>query len=628
MYTLLLFAIASEGTTACENKINIHTYIHKHIQVKPNEAASPNGLSTLARFAIAPHTLPASVLNALKVSILGGEQLVPSNTYLLAQANNETWPAYSFRVHIRPLPEKCIHAIIAEVKSKPPPGVPGTHGLERLKCMFPVTNRGISADIARHNLNILCHLDSADTRNSSHLGLTVFSWFLAAGFKQPNLVDMCASEPAKANVRKFVTQVKTAAANKTSFYQVLVYTPLPVNTDVRYVTSSDKVQLFLCHEESAGTTIQWMFSLLLFYGLRKDSAPQEFRKYTEESRAGRETDPDTPARILKGMIKRITQVIVKGLKNCSTEKSATESLEKVVPIAELLAQLCVGEKSGMALSKYSEAVLDGLTDGLCGSQPALQKSLSDALYMLVGITPENLGEEMMCMVKFWREKSLLISSNVLSEISFMANNVYNTSLVSLSEKLRRTLASPPSQEKYVRKTSNNPLVGFLATELTGKSCSDVYAEVLQAQDMLLCIPRSHQNQKNENANVAVGSTVSVANAGTSEVRRRSDYDHDTSDAVFDEVHDEEYVLFRKPRGDDISGMAGRMNVSEALVNVSRGLYDATPQTVSARHLMSLDCYPWYGVLRVVPGRHLPLMYACACMDVRVRRISCALIVIR
>ncbi len=220
-----------------------HTHAHTHTQVKPNESASPNGLSTLARFAIAPHTLPASVLNALKVSILGGEQLVPSNTYLLAQANNEKWPAYSFRVHIRPLPEKCIHAIIAEVKAKPPLGVPATHGLDRLKCMFPITNRGISADIARHNLNILCNLNCADPRNGDHLSLTVFAWFLAAGFKQSNLVDMCGSEPAKASVKKFVAQVKAAAANTNTFYKVLVYLPLPVNTDVRYVTSSDKVQV-------------------------------------------------------------------------------------------------------------------------------------------------------------------------------------------------------------------------------------------------------------------------------------------------------------------------------------------------------------------------------------------------
>ncbi len=538
---------------------------------------------------------------------------MPSSTYLLAQANNQTWPAYSFRVHNRPLPEACKKLIAAEVKQKPLGGIPSAKNLEKLKRIFPITNRGISVETAHHNLNILCHLNQVGSENSSHVGLTVLSWFIAAGFTQTSLADMCHDDAAKANLKKYVQQIRTAASQESAFTTCLVYVPLPVNTDVRFVTSSDKVQLFLCHEESAGNTIQVLFSLLLFYGLRKDAAPLEFKKYTEESRAGRETDPETPVRILKQMMIRITQVILHRLNSTKTpEASAAASLENIVPIAELLGQLKFGEKSGTSLSRYSEAVLNGLTEGLRRSSAQLQKALSDALYMLVGITPENLGEEMMCMVKFWREKGLLISSNVLSEISFMANNVYNAFLPALADKLRGCLASPPNQDKYVRRASSKALLGFLATESMLTSCAQIYDEISHEQDMLLCIPRPKHADTNETKVAANGQTIASAagnsstgsnlSAPTKSTSRRSDYDHDASDAVMDEVpEEEEYVLFRKPRGDDISNMAGRMSVADTLVNVSRGLYDATPQTVSARHLVSLDCCPWYGVLRVVPG---------------------------
>ena len=58
-----------------------------------DEEKLQRGLSTIARFVRAPHTLPASMVNTLKMSMVGGDQpAIASEKYVLAQLGSQTYP--------------------------------------------------------------------------------------------------------------------------------------------------------------------------------------------------------------------------------------------------------------------------------------------------------------------------------------------------------------------------------------------------------------------------------------------------------------------------------------------------------------------------------------------------------
>ena len=59
------------------------------------------GLSTLGRFALAPHTLPASILNTLYQSMVDKESnaIIASEGYILAQKDNTTYSVRSWEPH-------------------------------------------------------------------------------------------------------------------------------------------------------------------------------------------------------------------------------------------------------------------------------------------------------------------------------------------------------------------------------------------------------------------------------------------------------------------------------------------------------------------------------------------------
>ena len=219
-----------------------------------------------------------------------------------------------------------------------------------------------------------------------------------------------------------------------------------------------------------------------------------------------------------------------------------------------------------------------------------------------------------CMIKFWREKSMTIAGSVKAEIDFMAG-IYSEGLPSLAQKLIECSGRWPQQQPFKRPNLSTHLIDFVNARNNAPRTDQLYEEIVAADEMILCIQTGPAQARPAPSAAAMPGVATAAPEPAERVRVQPDYDHDASDTRYEQVQDE-FVLFEKPSGDDLAHSSLRTN-ADRLVLVSKELRDVTPQTVSARHLIRLDVGPWYGTLRVVPGTapltmHHPITKACMC----------------
>ena len=282
--------------------------------LKPNNKTISNGMSILARFLVAPHTLPASILNTLQKTIVGGDEPITTKTYVLAQKDSTTYPVYAFRTHCRVLPKECREYLISFCKSSP--DIKYDDAADKTRYLFPLTDCGMSQKTVTHNLNILvnlskaeCSIDPGETMKlRAQLFLTIWTWFEAAGFTMKDLKDMCSTEEEKTRLTSNRIDMQRVFETET-FAQSLVYQSLPVYVDVRFCSGRD-VPLFQCSQESVAVTMQWLHMLTMHYNCSLD-APQEFYNYAVDRNNGVERDTLMPSKILHGIFKDIAGELVK-----------------------------------------------------------------------------------------------------------------------------------------------------------------------------------------------------------------------------------------------------------------------------------------------------------------------------
>ena len=292
-----LFQSVARKATVTEEKV------HKH------------GLSTIARFTIAPHTLPASMVNALKCAMVDGRPLILSEKYVLAQMGSCTYPVYGFRSHTRHLPKECIDAIREDMQGRRLAGFTGRDPASKFKEMFPITDSGVSVDIVQHNLNILVHIhetsESLEVDKTPEMRAQIFlptlSWFFSAGFRMLDLKSMCLDNDKRKLAQNYTTMVSTWS--QADFPRALVYCPLPVYIDVRYVSGKGGA-LFQCGPESVNNTVQWLAMLDLQYNLEGYNAADYFQEYAEEGRFRRQ-DSDRPKAIIRDVMFRVAKDLVR-----------------------------------------------------------------------------------------------------------------------------------------------------------------------------------------------------------------------------------------------------------------------------------------------------------------------------
>ena len=136
---------------------------------------------------------------------------------------------------------------------------------DKMRAFFPRTNEGVSVDTVRHNLNILVHIHKSepgeDQRAQTFLPTLV--WFEVAGFVNKDIQEMLVDPKEQACWREN-DRVMKGVYSKPEFASTLVYRPLPVYTDTRFVSDRDRIELFsFSKEESTTTTASWLHMLLL-----------------------------------------------------------------------------------------------------------------------------------------------------------------------------------------------------------------------------------------------------------------------------------------------------------------------------------------------------------------------------
>ena len=279
------------------------------------EADEHAGLSLLARFVIEPHTLPASILNTLKVSIIGDPAPVISHTYALAQMESPIYPVYGFRTHTRHLPEECRKLLVqkcrdardskVDTKSKPQ---------EEAQLYFPLTDRGVSPDTVNHNLNILVNIDKykrqdltncTDQQRKAQIFLPTLTWFEAAGFKREELQNMCAKEEDRLRLSKNFEAMETTW-KQDEFPRAYVYQLLPVYVEVRFCKGGKDIQMFQNGRDSKALTKEWLSMLTEHYKVLGLDASKEFDKYVT-----RKPKAMSPPKIIQDLFLGIAQYLTK-----------------------------------------------------------------------------------------------------------------------------------------------------------------------------------------------------------------------------------------------------------------------------------------------------------------------------
>jgi hypothetical protein len=278
------------------------------------------GLSTIARFSRAPHTLPASMVNALKCAMVDGRPLIISEKYILAQAGSKVYPIYGFRSHKRHLPRPCIESLMREIAGSSLTGFSGKNPSDVFKALFPVTDSGVSVEIIRRNLSILAYIHespaSIEQNRTSEMRAQIFlptlTWFFSAGFNMEDLKAMCSSKDRKHLTKNYTEMI--SVWRRADFAKAVVYCPLPVYIDVRYV-SGKVAALFQCNAESVNNTVQWLAMLELQYRLASCNASREYLEYAQNTDAGRIVDNERPKAIVKNMMIDIAKVIALSHRN-------------------------------------------------------------------------------------------------------------------------------------------------------------------------------------------------------------------------------------------------------------------------------------------------------------------------
>ncbi len=297
------------------------------------------GLSTVARFAVAPHTLPASMLNTLKCVMVDRKELIFSKNYVLAQLGHPSYPVYGFRCHGRPLPRACVDSLRKDIGKCILKGFSGRDENEKMKALFPITDSGVSADTVRHNLNILVHIHETPQSLERHktpelraqIFLPAFAWFLSAGIQLSDMKSMCSEDHKKKLADNYATML--SVWRTTDFPKSLVYCPLPVYCDVRFVCGK-ATALFQGKPESANNTIHWLGMLGLQYNLQNYNAAEHFQSFVSDRNAGKIVDPDQPKVILRTLMAEIGKEISRRYTNVSTRGNMEENYHLVLVLEE------------------------------------------------------------------------------------------------------------------------------------------------------------------------------------------------------------------------------------------------------------------------------------------------------
>jgi len=559
-----------------------------------------SGLSTWARFMLAPYTLPVSIFNVLTLKVTEDESLlIRSQAFLLAQDKSNLYPAYAFRTHVRPLPPECIQALVQRVSKDRE--VPVDPCKMTMKDKFPQTNLGVSPTTVAHNFTILLNLDQLYSkchgRTKEQIFITLRVWFQAAGFQMKDLLEMCRESTEKTQLSEG-DKVCIKVCGQAEFVEALVNEPLPVYGDVRLV--SGRVVLFDTRAESRATTKQWISMLLTQYDVHDGTLPERFERYAIARSGNQPFSRSEPNDIVRDLFYQVGDALTKRHKDFTLSAPGSESalVDSLLPLGEFFSQLLIS----MDPERYdmlAAVAFKGLTLGLKSKKnDDLHVCIADGLFALLGITPLNGGMEIAHMLKAWKEQDLACAASVLEEVEWMRKNVYTKNDSKIAARLSEV--SKPTTKPYTRPSANEALIKRLddpaANRATYEATYDFFGDVaksLQREHVASLLPPKHSDAKPGPSNDP---------PSLQEVHVPS-FDHvpHASPALAGQINAVSSVtLFRRNKESAAVGQQRRMH---GVVGTKAVELNKSPQTISARGLVHLQSRSRFGVLKIQPGLH-------------------------
>ncbi|CAE7778813.1 PAT23 [Symbiodinium sp. CCMP2456] len=407
------------------------------------------GLSVLAKFLVAPETLPLGVYNTLaeKASWAHAEEQTSSaikvQTLLLGQEDQEEYPPYCIRWHARALPTSLKKQLLRQCSGSVAPLLDTS-----LHDFYPRVNSGMGEANLRFNLGLLLALrfgnpdlqvyfDHGADIQRQFLAGCILCWCKAAGFCFPDLLS-CVKEENQEDFRSLWQEIHEAYSRTgpASLRRMYVRGPLPTDIDVRWIDDGGKdVPILARTRDSAVLTAQWCNMLLLHFKLTHPEPfkPQDF--------VVSEGDRLQAGPRLQSALASISEAVGAALRIELFSDVANPSL--VVPLGEgkydtlrlvtritvladfvfLLRSSTVGAETSSKIGQFFGCMVGALASGDALADTHLA-ALFDAFFLLHGLTSENEGIEVEALAKAYQVHNLPVSAQTLKEVEWLHENYY------------------------------------------------------------------------------------------------------------------------------------------------------------------------------------------------------------
>ncbi|CAK9081931.1 ANK_REP_REGION domain-containing protein [Durusdinium trenchii] len=406
------------------------------------------GLSVLAKFLVAPETLPLGVYNTLAekapwVHTGSTSASIQVQTLLLGQEDQEEYPPYCIRWHARAVPPPLRHQLLRRChRSVVPVLDTAAHDF------YPRLNSGISEANLRFNLGLMLALRSnnpdlqvyfdhgADHQRQFVAGC-ILSWFKAAGISYHDLLE-CVRPEDQADFTSLWEEVHEAyrRTGPASLRRMYVRGPLPTDIDVRWIDEGARdVPILARTRDSAVLTAQWLNMLLLHFKLSSPE-PFEAEDLVVETASGLQV-----GKRLDSALATISEAVGSALRrDLSAKESALvialadgkfDTLQLVTRVSVLadfvllLRTSTMAAETPMKIGHFFEQLIRAFAHQQGPEPPdAHIAALFDAFFLLHGLTSENEGLEVEALAKAYQAYNLPVSAQTMEEVRWLHENYY------------------------------------------------------------------------------------------------------------------------------------------------------------------------------------------------------------
>eukprot|EP00961_Rhodomonas_salina_P054702 734910-Rhodomonas_salina.1 len=434
--------------------------------------------------------------------------------------------------------------------------------------------------MVKHNLKILLNIKSFSPKNGSQplteeqaqapraqIFLAVVSWFRAAGFDQEHLVEMVGDQ-FRPKLRANWAEMKKMWEGP-SFVDNVVLCCLPVYAEVRLLSSTgkDKVALFHSDADSAETTRQWVSMLLTQYGDLSQDKSDAIYDFMCKAIEGVDWDSLRFAQTLQERVKEVMQDIGAVLVrrhhtlNLAQRRQTAHVVEELLPLSDFFAQL----RASKTRPEFAKSAINGLAEALSQGSRELQVCVADGLYILVGVTPENEGVEVLHMMHQWYRKKLAMGSSVIKEMIWMATNIYTGPLPELAKKLQEAAGLGHDKVEYVRKADDSSpvLSDFLQSTIRDPvALYDFNEYKLQKDPEASLVSRICPPTASAGGAAVEGTETKIAENPGAAPKHQANFDHvreSPNERTNANLSDPalEVTLFKQPHSEDMVSLAQR-----------------------------------------------------------------------